>query len=302
MKILVTGATGFVGGRLLKAFDESEKNQIRIISRKTHPIYETVLCDFHSSTIPTNALSGIDIIFHLAGHAHDLQNSSKYEHLYRAVNINATVNLAKSAVKHDVKKFVFLSSVKAGGKATPGKCMTEKSQSEHDGIYGSTKFEAELKLLEIGLKSKMQVSIIRSSLVYGPGVKGNLRIMLSGVEKGWFPPLPKIENRRSMIHVDDLVRVILMIAKNDNVNGEIFIATDGNKYSSREIYEQMCYMLGKSIPKWSFPKIFFNFASFLHPKLNKKMEKLLSDDYYSSKKLQSLGFKAMYTLKDWNMF
>jgi len=300
MKILVTGATGFVGDRLLKTL-ESEKNEIRIIARKKHPIYETVLCDFQSSSIPANALSGIDTIYHLAGHAHDIYNDSTKNDLYREVNINATVNLAEMAVKQDVKKFVFVSSVKAGGRSIPGKCMTEENQNEPEGIYGCTKFEAELKLLEIGLKSKMKVSIVRSSLVYGPGVKGNLSIMLSGVEKGWFPPLPKVGNCRSMIHVDDLVRVILMIAKDDRANGEIFIATDGNKYSSREIYDRMCNMLGKSIPKWGFPKIFFNFAAFIHPKLSKKMDKLLGDDCYSSKKLQSLGFKAIYSLNDWEI-
>jgi len=301
IKILVTGATGFVGNRLLKSF-ESKENEIRILSRKPHPIYETVVCDFRSSTIPENALSGIDTIYHLAGYAHDLQDSSKCEHLYRAVNINATINLAEIAVKHDVKKFVFVSSVKAGGKAIPGKCMTEENQEEPDGIYGSTKFEAELKLLEIGLRSQMEVSIVRSSLVYGPGVKGNLRMMLYGIEKGWFPPLPEIGNRRSMIHVDDLVRVILLIAKDDRAKGRIFNATDGYKYSSREIYESMCRMLGKSIPNWSVPKIFFSFLSFINPKLRKKIEKLFGDEHYSSKKLQSLGFKAMYSLNDWENF
>jgi len=298
IKILVTGATGFVGNRLLKSF-ESEKNVIRILSRKPHPNYETVVCDFQSSTIPENALSGIETIYHLAGYAHDLQDSSKHEHLYRAVNINATINLAKIAVKHDVKNFVFLSSVKASGEVIPGKCMTEENQGEPEGIYGSSKLEAELKLLEISLHSQMTVSIVRSSLVYGPGVKGNLRMMLYWIEKGWFPPLPEIVNRRSMIHVDDLVRVILLIAKDDRAKREIFNATDGHKYSSREIYESMCHMLGKPIPSWSVPKNIFNFVSFIHPKLRKKIEKIFGDEYYSSKKLQSLGFKAKYSLKDW---
>ena len=105
--------------------------------------------------------------------------------------------------------------------------MTEEDQGEPEGIYGKTKREAELILLEIGRQSGMQVSIVRPSLVYGQGVKGNLRLMLSWIEKGWFPPLPEVNNRRSMIHVDDLVRALLLVAGDDRANGEIYIATDG---------------------------------------------------------------------------
>lgn len=90
-----------------------------------------------------------------------------------------------------------MSSVKAGGTAIAGQCMTEKIQGEPERIYGSTERKAELKLLEVGRQSGMQFSIVRPSLVYGPGVKCNLRMMLSGIDKGWFPPLPETGNRRS---------------------------------------------------------------------------------------------------------
>ena len=81
--------------------------------------------------------------------------------------------------------------------------------------------------------------------------------MMSNIDRGWFPPIPKINNRRSMVHVDDLVRAIIFLMNNDRANGEIFNVTDGNYYSTREIYEAMCNVLTKRIPRWSVPLILF---------------------------------------------
>ena len=229
-RFLITGATGFVGHRLLKLI-KSSKFEVRTLSRKPHPNYETVICNLQSEVIPEDALTGIDTVFHLAGFAHDVGDANKVEKLYRAVNVDATVQLAELAVQQGVQHFVFVSSVKAGGSAITGRCMAEEDSGEPVGIYGKTKLEAELKLMKIGIQSDMQVSIVRPSLVYGPGVKGNLRLMLSWIEKGWFPPLPEVNNRRSLIHVDDLVRALVMVAGDDRADGEIFIATDGVLHS-----------------------------------------------------------------------
>jgi len=294
--ILITGATGFIGQRLLKATD----SKIKILSRKKQHDLETIVCDFEKGSIPSNTLDGIDIVFHLAGFAHDIRDASKIADLYYEVNVSATVQLANLAVKSGVKRFVFVSSVKASGNPPIGICANEKDQRNAEDVYGRTKREAELKLLEIGQVSGMHVSIIRPSLVYGPDVKGNLQLMLSGIGKGWFPPLPETGNRRSMIHVDDLVRAILLVAEDDRANGEIFIATDGKPYSSREIYSTMCYIVGKSVPKWSVPKFLFDAVSLISPRIKYKLHKLLGDECYSSAKLEALGFKAQKTLKDMN--
>jgi len=293
---LITGATGFVGKRLVGAID----GPIRILSRKNQSNYETVICDLQSEMVPNDALDGVGTIFHLSGFTHDIRDASKIADLYYKVNVSAIVQLANLAVKSSVKRFVFVSSVKAGGNPPLGTCANEKDQKNTEDVYGKTKREAELKLLEIGQVSGMHVSIIRPSLVYGPDAKGNLQLMLSGIEKGWFPPLPETGNRRSMIHVDDLVRAILLIAEDKRANGEIFIATDGTPHSSRDIYNAMCNVLGKSIPKWSVPKFLFDMVSLISPRIKYKVNKLLGDECYSSKKLEKLGFKAKKTLKDMN--
>ena len=294
--ILISGATGFIGERLVGAVDAN----IRVLSRKKQSNYETVVCDLKSEVIPNNALDGVNTVFHLAGFAHDLSDATKIQNIYQKVNVDATIRLAKLAVKSNVNRFIFVSSVKAGGGSNFGVCVSEKDQGNPEGIYGKTKREAELKLLKIGKESDMHVSIIRPSLVYGPNVKGNLQLMLSGIARGWFPPLPETGNKRSMIHVDDLVRAILLVADDDRANGEIFIATDGTPHSSRYIYNAMCSALDKSIPKWSVPKILFDMVSLVNPRIKYKLNKLLGDECYSSVKLEALGFKAKKTLKDMN--
>jgi len=299
MNYFITGATGFIGKRLVNAIN----GNIRVLSRtKSKQVdYETIVCDLQFDKIPSNALDGIDVVFHLSGFTHDLHNNKKTKSIYHKVNVDATIGLIKLAVKSNVKKFIFVSSVKAGGFPTLGQCADEESKSESDGIYGKTKREAELEILKIGQKSPgMHVSIVRPSLVYGPNAKGNLQLMFSGIKSGWFPPLPETGNRRSMIHVDDLVHAILLVAKDRRANGEIFIATDGTPYSSREIYNVMCSVLGKSIPKWSVPTILFDIASLASPRIKYKINKLLGDECYSSDKLEALGFKAQRSLREMN--
>jgi len=298
-RVLVTGSSGFIGNKLTKHLAEM-KVLVRTLSRKNQSNYETVVCDLQSDVIPDDTLDGVNTVFHLAGFAHDMRDASKSADLYYKVNVSATVQLAELAVKSGVKRFVFVSSVKAGGNPPLGTCANEKNQKNTEDVYGKTKREAELKLLKIGKESGMHVSIIRPSLVYGPNVKGNLQLMLSAIGKGWFPPLPETGNRRSMIHVDDLVQAILLVSEDKHTNGEIFIATDGTPYSSREIYNAMCGVAGRSIPKWSVPKILFDIASLLNPHIKYKLNKLLGDECYSSAKLEAIGFKAKKSLKDMN--
>jgi len=296
MNYLITGATGFIGQRLIANIN----GNIRVLSRNKYLNYDTVVCDFEKDLIPDSTLFGVDIVFHLAGIAHDVNYKAKAQDIYQKVNVDATIRLAELAVKSNVRRFVFVSSVKAGGGLTSGKCINESDQNEPEGVYGKSKRKAELRLLKIGKESGMHVSIIRPSLVYGPSAKGNLKLMLSGIKNGWFPPLPETGNKRSMIHVDDLVLAILLVANDDRSNGEIFIATDGAPHSSREIYNAMCSALDKSIPKWSIPKFLFDMVSLISPRIKYKLNKLFGDECYSSKKLEKLGFKAQKILKDMN--
>jgi UDP-glucose 4-epimerase len=294
--VFVSGATGFIGTRLVNHLQNTlGADVVSVLSRHQHPVLETVLCDLQKEHVPDDALLRISTVYNLAGYAHDLGDASSVAHLYQAVNVDATVRLANLAVESGVKSFVFVSSVKAGG------CGEDDVVTRPVGVYGKTKREAEFKLLEIGRQSGMHVSIVRPSLVYGAGAKGNLALMRKGIQQGWFPPLPETENRRSMIHVDDLVQVLLLVAEDERANGEIFIATDGVPHSSRKIYEAICLGVGKKVPKWSVPKFLFNALASTSLRLRYKVDKLLGDEEYSSEKLEALGFRAERTLKDWNV-
>ena len=291
MKIMVTGATGFIGKKLLGVL----KGDISVLSRSRHNKYPTVICDFEKDKIPNNSLIDIDIVFHLAGVAHDINGNSN---LYQKINIDITIQLAELAVKSNVKRFIFISSVKAGGLPSNNNCVDENYQGGSEGVYGNTKKKAEIELLKIGHRTGMHISIIRPSLVYGPNIKGNLKLMLSGIESGWFPPMPEVNNRRSMVHVDDLVRAMLFISKSNKTKGEVYIVTDGEPYSSREIYNTMCTLTGRSIPKWRVPKILFTVISLVSQNYQYKIRKLLGNECYSSKKLEKIGFKAEKTLEN----
>ncbi|MDA7830132.1 NAD-dependent epimerase/dehydratase family protein [Gammaproteobacteria bacterium] len=298
-KYLVTGATGFVGSHLLGLL-RTINCDVRLLARSNVDNYETIICDLMSDSITNNAFESIDTVFHLAGFAHDVREPSKVRNMYHSINVAATLALARSAVQSGVKRFVFISSVKAGGHGSSDRGANELAWNCPEGVYGETKLEAETELLKISEESEMHVSIIRPSLVYGPGVKGNLRLMQLGIKSGWFPPLPETGNKRSMIHVDDLVRAMLFVANSQHTNSEVFIATDGKPYSSREIYNDMCHALGKSVPNWSVPKSFFDVAKLASRRVKYKVNKLLGDEYYSSSKLEQLGFKAHKSLKDMN--
>ncbi|VAW82536.1 UDP-glucose 4-epimerase [hydrothermal vent metagenome] len=305
--IFVTGASGFIGSRLISALSKMPV-ALRVLSRRVQGELDTVVCDLQCDKIPKQALAGIDTVFHLAGFSHDSRKATKVEHLYRAVNVNATIQLALLAVASGVKRFVFVSSVKAGGRPLHGKCISEADKSEPEGVYGRTKREAELKLLEIGKQSGMHISILRPALVYGVGVKGNLHKMLVAIRKKKFPPIPDTRNKRSMVHVEDVVKALILIAEKNLANGNIFNVTDDEQYSSRAVYDAMRSALGQTITVWKVPVFVFYVAAIIGDILNHiitipfdslRMHKLLGDECFSSAKIRSLlGFESCFTLYD----
>jgi UDP-glucose 4-epimerase len=297
---LVTGGSGFIGLRLCNAIQSSGGN-LQLILRKKNKLIKCkqFIMNLDSEEIDNNAFLNVDTVFHLAGYAHDT-NKTQSEEKYRRVNIDFTLQVARLAIKNKVKKFIFISSVKAGGEIISDRCQNENDQNESNSLYGKTKRFAELELLNLCRDNNIHISIIRPSLVYGPGVKGNLKIMLKAIKKGWFPPLPEIGNKRSMIHVDDLVKAILFLSNKDLTNGEIYIATDGKQYSSREIYKTICNVLDKPIPKWTIPKFVFKIAALISPQMKYKVDKLIGNECYNSGKLQELGFKPGRELKEIN--
>ncbi len=278
MKMMVTGSSGFVGSRLCVLLDKTNHEVIKISRTIDNSSKHEFICDLENSILDQNMLTGIDTVFHLAGYAHDLSITDKVKDKYVNLNIKATKNLALQASEMGVKTFVFISSVKAGG-------------GNNHNIYGETKRAAELELLKIAKTTAMKVCIVRPALVYGPNVKGNLLSMHNAIQTGWFPPLPNIPNRRSMIHVDDLAYAILLVGQ-VGVNKETYIVTDGKSYSTTEIYETFLKVLQKPLPLLRLPLSVLKLSRLIPGDFNNKISKLLSNEIYSSSKIEALGFSA----------
>jgi UDP-glucose 4-epimerase len=297
---LITGATGFIGKRLVKLLI-AKHHKVVLMTRKPVQGHDSIVFDFENGDYSKINLKGIDVIFHLAGIAHKMKSFKNQNDLYKKINSDSVLKLAEVAIKYNVKKFIFVSTVKAGGiKLNSRKMISEIDQNTPEGIYAKSKRDAELRVLALADNSKMFLSIIRPALVYGPGVKGNLDNMLKAIKKGWFPPLPRVSNSRSMVHVDDLVEAIYFVSNESKANNEIFNVTDGRAYTSREIYDAMCYSLGKPIPKWEVPLFVFKIIALISKKKRTSISKLLGDESYSSKKIQSFGFKVKRSLKEMN--
>jgi nucleoside-diphosphate-sugar epimerase len=137
-------------------------------------------------------------------------------------------------------------------------------------------------------------------MVYGPNIGGNIGSMLSGIKKGWFPPLPETGNRKSMVHVRDLIRAMIFVADNKRANKEIYNVTDGFGYSSRNMYTIIRRAQGLSNIRWSVPISVFKNISKINPFIEKKILKIFSDECYSSEKLLNLNFNPKMSLKNIN--
>ncbi len=288
---LITGSTGFIGQRLVNALTSREES-LRLLKRRVEDgDHSSVTCDLMKLEIDDAWLHGIKTVYHLAGYAHDLSNPSEVAELYQRLNVEASIKLAEAAARAQVQSFVYVSSVKAAGSETNG---------QPDGIYGQTKREAEKKLLELGQKEGLRVVILRPSLVYGPDLKGNLELMMRGIRDGWFPPLPETQNKRSMVHVDDVVNAMMYIADHPTSAGEIYTLTDGIDYSTRDIYDALRAVVGKNPTRLSVPYLAFELLGRLYPRFRHKLDKLFGTEFYSSDKIRALGFKTGRSLRDIN--
>ncbi len=297
-KILVTGYTGFIGSRLSQILIGHGEKIKGISSRVINSDKDIIVCDLITDELKESYFEGVSVVIHLAGYAHDTEYGGNKISLCQLLNVDSTIKLAKFAEKMNIEKFIFVSSVKAGSPNINN--YSDYINSKPRGIYGSSKKRAEEALQSIFSDSNMKIDIIRPALVYGPNMKGNLAAMYAAIEKGWFPPLPLINNRRSMVHLDNLVNSIVEIMRKSNKKGEIYVITDNREYSSREIFEIFCEMSNRKIPKWTLPLFVFNLASIFSSSLKEKFNKLFGDEYYAGTSYVDIGYEPKLSLKDIN--
>ena len=241
--VIVTGAAGFIGRRLCEALRARGRVTAVVRSAQTSgPWDDAIIADLSRDDIPPREFEGADVVFHLAGRAHAVAERASDVALYRSVNVEGTRRVLAATRAAGVRRVVFASSVKAMGE--------DGDTGAPQSAYGVSKRDAEDAVWAVGIPESV---VLRLSLVYGPGVEGNLGGMLRAVKSGRFPPPPRVHNRRAMVHVDDVVRVAMAAADAPAAPGQTYVIGDGVAYSTRAIYDSMRRALGMKAPSWALP-------------------------------------------------
>jgi nucleoside-diphosphate-sugar epimerase len=307
MKVLVTGATGFVGQNLVKILHE-EGHEIRCLVRgnsKVDPLkkigVELAYGELLNKASLPSAVCGIDIVYHLAGEVYAKSAKKFYE-----VNCIGTKNLLESCVQIELKKFIYLSSIAASGpspsKDTP---VNEESPCTPISDYGRSKYEAEKLVLQYYKIHKLPTIIIRAPIVYGPWDNPSSRVylFLHFIKKGLFRTVGDGNNLISMCYTDNLIHGILLAAKSKGLEGEIYYIADERPYTINEIAKAVAREEGvklslSHIPIWVaataaiilfIPAKLFGFVSPLSWMTIKEVRNTWTCDISKSQK--ELGYK-----------
>lgn len=249
--LLVTGASGFVGRAMLEEA-LARGYAVRAAVRGPRPGLPRGVRVFQTGegVGPVDwsaALDGVDAVVHLAARVHVMQEPLR-DPLgeFRRVNVDATAVLAEAAARAGVRRLVFASSVKVLGESTvPGRPFNDLSEPQPLDPYGRSKLEAEQMLLGLAATGRLEVSVLRPPLVYGPGVQGNLGRLLRWIETGVPLPLGAIDNRRSLIGLYNLVDALLAVAVHPGACNRCFLVADGEDLSSAELVRRIGRAIGR---------------------------------------------------------
>jgi nucleoside-diphosphate-sugar epimerase len=306
---LVSGASGFIGRRLIKALLE-DGLPCRGLSRMPLSDATSLAVDLGDKTALTAACAGATSVFHCAGHAHAFGSRTAEDvAMHWQVNCEGTRNLVEAAGIAGVRRFVFLSSVKA--MAEPGEsCADEDFPGQPETAYGQAKRAAEAAVLEAGQRHDMHVVNLRLAMVYGAGGRGNLERMGRLVRRGLFPPLPETGNHRSLVHVDDVVAAMRLVAGDQRADGRTYIVASPEAPSGRALFDALRSVLGMPRCTWSVPASMLRVAARCAdgvetlskrrmPFDSEVLDRLLGSAWYSPARIEhELGWRARVSLAD----
>ena len=243
-RVLVTGATGFVGQALVSALAAKGWRVVRAV-RRNPGSGDVVVPDLADWQPAAAQLADIDCAIHLAARTHVARDTAADPlAAYRRLNVVATERLATACARAGMRRLVFLSSIKVNGEAT-GTPFTEQDVPHPEDAYGQSKLEAERILGEIAAASRLETVILRPPLIYGPGVKGNFLRLMRAIDRGIPLPLGAIDNKRSLIYLGNLVDAIVLCLDHAAAAGKTYLVADDKDVSTPELIRHIALALGK---------------------------------------------------------
>lgn len=248
MRILITGASGFVGTHLVGALSRS--HQIIAVVRTPAPVPDAdelkIVPTINADTDWSDALRGVDMAIHLAARVHVMnETATDPRGAYDEINVQGTRALAQACVDHGVKRLIFMSSIKVNGDATYGTPFASEDPASPSDPYGQSKWDAEQALRELAANSALEVITLRPTVIYGMGVKGNIKRIVSLVETGIPVPLGSVRNRRTMLSIANLITwVEAALAVDKPPQGPVLIG-DPEPISTRDLVACVAAGLGR---------------------------------------------------------
>ncbi len=302
IKILVTGASGFIGHTLCPALSDAGYNVCACLRRKEKNLslnYNVLeIDDIGPNTDWQTALTGADVVIHLAARVHILNDRSKDPlKNFRKVNVQGTEHLARMAAKAGVKKFIFISSVKVNGEGSL-RPYKETDVPQPEDAYGLSKTEAENALKAIALQTGLPTVILRLPLVYGPGVKANFKNLIKLASLGLPLPFKNICNQRSFLYLGNLIDAIKTCITHPLAAGETFLVSDAQDISTPGLMRLIASAMNKKIVLFSFPPSILNTLGLLTGQ-SQTIKKLTDTLCVDSSKIQNLlGWKPPFSLDE----
>ncbi len=294
MKVLVTGGNGFVGSALV---ENLRARGHTVVAATRSPAENAVsVGDITNATDWRAALAGCDAVVHAAARVHQMREQAENaEALYRQTNVEGTLNLARQAVAAGVRRFVFLSSIKAMGEAGH---FSETTPCHPEDAYGRSKHEAEDALLKLSAATGLEVVILRLPLVYGPGVKGNFLNLMGIVKKGVPLPFGAVRNARSLLYLGNLLDVIALCLIHPAARGRVFLPSDGAEVSTSQLIRAIASAMGRKALLIPVPPSLMLAAAGMLGK-GPAAARLLGDlSVDSSPLFRELGWRPPFTMED----